>query len=78
MTEDLRNPPTGQRVRLDGGTHRSLGVLVNVGAADATDDRRDQNLAPDRGRRCGDILEADVPGGVEAECVHATILPVDW
>ena len=70
VPEDLRVLRPGQRVRLDGRHDRSGEVLVQVGAADAAGDDPDDDLAATRGRRLGDLLDAQVVRCVESERAH--------
>ena len=80
VPEDLRVLRAGQRVRLGGRDDRAGDVLVQVGAADAARRDPDRELARARRGRLGDVLDAQVAGGVEAErahglCRHGTPTP---
>ena len=70
VAEDLRHVTAGQRMRLDGRPQRSRRVLVDIGAADAGEHRRDQHLAAGRATGCLHLLVPDVLGGMETERAH--------
>ena len=73
VPEDLRILRTRERMRLDGGHDRACRVLVQVRAADAA--RRDahDDLAVAGIGRLGHVLDAEVPGSMEAKSSHGTI-----